>query len=189
MGIAYPGHSTTIVDGNGKPLADGEEGEIVTTSDDMTRFLGYWKDPERTADLYFGKWLRTGDMAVRDVDGYFWYRGRTDDLIKSSGFRIGPAEVEDSLLRHAAVAEAAVVASPDADRGAIVKAFIRLAEDHLASENLTTELQAHVKQNLAAYKYPREIEYVNTFELTSSGKISRRKLREMEISRKADPAK
>ena len=186
MGIAYPGHATTIVDANGEPLADGEEGEIVTASDDETRFLGYWKDPDRTADLRFGQWLRTGDMAVRNADGYFWYRGRTDDLIKSSGFRIGPAEVEDSLLRHTAVAEAAVVASPDADRGTIVKAFIRLAEGRSASDDLTAELQTHVKQNLAAYKYPREIEYVNTFELTSSGKISRRKLREMEIARKAD---
>jgi acetyl-CoA synthetase len=128
-------------------------------------------------------------MAVRDADGYFWYRGRTDDLIKSSGFRIGPAEVEDSLLRHTAVAEAAVIASPDADRGAIVKAFIRLAEGRAASDDLTAELQAHVKQNLAAYKYPREIEYVDSFELTSSGKISRRKLREQEIVRKAKSAR
>jgi acetyl-CoA synthetase len=188
MGIAYPGHATTIVDVNGEPLADGEEGEIVTTSDDATQFLGYWKDTERTTDLHLGDWLRTGDMAVRDAEGYFWYRGRTDDLIKSSGFRIGPAEVEDSLLRHTAVAEAAVIASPDSARGAIVKAFIRLAEGHLASDNLTADLQAHVKQNLAAYKYPREIEYVKSFELTSSGKISRRKLREMEIVRKADTA-
>ncbi len=186
MGVAYPGHATTIVDGNGEPLADGEEGEVVTAEDDVTCFLGYWKDPERTQDLRFGPWLRTGDMAVRDGDGYFWYRGRSDDLIKSSGFRIGPAEIEDCLVHHGAVAEAAVVASPDADRGAIVKAFIRLAEGHPASGDLTAELQAHVKQNLAAYKYPREVEYVDTFELTSSGKINRRKLRETEIARKAD---
>ncbi|MCH7633212.1 MAG: AMP-binding protein [Proteobacteria bacterium] len=185
MGVAYPGHATTIVDVNGEPLPDDEEGEVVTAGDDATRFLGYWKDPERTADLRLGGWLRTGDMAVRDADGYFWYRGRTDDLIKSSGFRIGPAEVEDCLVRHTAVAEAAVVASPDADRGSIVKAFIRLAEGRSASDALTAELQAHVKQNLAAYKYPREIEYVDSFELTSSGKISRRKLRELEIARKA----
>ncbi|MEE8455705.1 MAG: AMP-binding protein [Limibaculum sp.] len=186
MGIAYPGHATTIVDSNGAPLPDGEEGEVVTAGDDVTQFLGYWKDPVRTAELRFGRWLRTGDMAVRDAQGYFWYRGRTDDLIKSSGFRIGPAEVEDCLLRHTAVAEAAVVASPDADRGSIVKAFIRLAEGRSTSDGLTAELQAHVKQNLAAYKYPREIEYVDSFELTSSGKISRRMLREQEIARKAD---
>jgi len=185
MGVAFPGHTTTIVDRNGEPLPDGEEGEVVTAGDDVTQFLGYWKDPERTADLRFGRWLRTGDMAVRDSDGYFWYRGRTDDLIKSSGFRIGPAEVEDCLVRHADVAEAAVIASPDVDRGSIVKAFIRLAGGRSACDGLTAELQAHVKQNLAAYKYPREIEYVDSFELTSSGKISRRKLREREIARKA----
>ncbi len=180
MGVAYPGHATTIVDDTGTPLPDGEEGEVVTSGDDVTQFLGYWKDPERTADLWFGPWMRTGDMAVRDSDGYFWYRGRTDDLIKSSGFRIGPAEVEDCLVRHAAVAEAAVVASPDEDRGSIVKAFIRLADGHDSSDDLTAELQAHVKDNLAAYKYPREVEYVDRFEMTSSGKINRRKLREQE---------
>ena len=150
----------------------------------MTQFLGYWKDPEKTADLRLGPWLRTGDLGLRDDNGYFWYRGRTDDLIKSAGYRIGPAEVEDCLVRHPAVAEAAVVASPDADRGAIVKAFIRLAMGHDASDALTTDLQGHVKTNLAAYKYPREIEYVEKFDLTSSGKINRKELRRLEIERK-----
>jgi acetyl-CoA synthetase len=185
MGIAYPGHATTIVDAEGTPLPDGEEGEVVAGADDVTRFLGYWKDPERSKALEFGPWLRTGDMAVRDADGYFWYRGRTDDLIKSAGYRIGPAEVEDCLVRHDAVAEAAVIASPDADRGSIVKAFVRLANGRKPSDTLTAELQAHVKENLAAYKYPREIEYVDAFELTSSGKISRKTLRELEVARKA----
>ncbi len=184
MGMAFPGHATTIVDADGNPLPDGEEGEVVAGGDDATRFLGYWKDPERSEALRFGPWLRTGDMAVRTSDGYFWYRGRTDDLIKSAGYRIGPAEVEDCLVRHDAVAEAAVVASPDPDRGSIVKAFVRLAEGAKASDQLTAELQGHVKTNLAAYKYPREIEYVDSFELTSSGKISRKKLREADIERK-----
>jgi acetyl-CoA synthetase len=184
MGMAFPGHATTIVDADGNPLPDGEEGEVVAGGDDATSFLGYWKDPERSEALRFGPWLRTGDMAVRTSDGYFWYRGRTDDLIKSAGYRIGPAEVEDCLVRHDAVAEAAVVASPDPDRGSIVKAFVRLAEGRKASDQLTAELQGHVKTNLAAYKYPREIEYVDSFELTSSGKISRKKLREAEIERK-----
>lgn len=120
----------------------------------------------------------------RDEKGYFWYRGRTDDLIKSSGYRIGPAEVEDCLVRHMAVAEAAVVASPDPDRGNIVKAFVRLADGSIESDALTAELQEFVKTNLAVYKYPREIEYVQSFELTSSGKISRKKLREYEVERK-----
>ncbi len=185
MGMAYPGHKTTIVDADGRPLANGEEGEVVAGGDDVTRFLGYWKDEERSQALCLGPWLRTGDMAVRDDDGYFWYRGRTDDLIKSAGYRIGPAEVEDCLVRHAAVAEAAVVASPDAERGNIVKAFIRLAAGNEGTAELTSELQAYVKENLAAYKYPREIEYVDAFELTSSGKISRKKLRESEVERKS----
>lgn len=185
MGVAYPGHGTTVVDDQGNEVAIGEVGEIVTRGDDVTQFLGYWKNPEKTSDLRLGPWLRTGDLGLRDEDGYFWYRGRTDDLIKSAGYRIGPAEVEDCLVRHPAVAEAAVVGSPDADRGAVVKAFIRLAEGHEASDALTAELQNHVKSNLAAYKYPREVEYVESFELTSSGKINRKDLRQREIDLKA----
>ncbi|MGI9383642.1 MAG: acyl-CoA synthetase, partial [Methyloligellaceae bacterium] len=184
MGVAYPGHGTTVVDDQGNELPDGEVGEIVTRGDDVTQFLGYWKDPDRTDDLRLGPWLRTGDLGLRDADGYFWYRGRADDLIKSAGYRIGPAEVEDCLVRHAAVAEAAVVGSPDPDRGAVVKAFIRLAGGHAVTEDLTAELQAHVKSNLAVYKYPREIEYVDQFELTSSSKIDRKALRQLERERK-----
>jgi len=185
MGVAYPGHGTTVVDDKGNEVADGEVGEIVTRGDDVTQFLGYWKNPEKTSDLRLGPWLRTSDLGLRDEDGYFWYRGRTDDLIKSAGYRIGPAEVEDCLLRHPAVAEAAVVGSPDANRGAVVKAFIRLAEGHEASDTLTAGLKNHVKSNLAAYKYPREVEYVESFELTSSGKINRKELRQREVDLKA----
>jgi acetyl-CoA synthetase len=181
MGLAYPGHATTVVDEHGREVAIGETGEIVTGADDAAQFLGYWKDPGRTADLKLaGQWLRTGDIGMRDAEGYFWYRGRTDDLIKSAGYRIGPAEVEECLLRHPAVAEAAVVASPDSARGAIVKAFIRLKEGHTAGGALTAALQEHVKWRLAAYKYPRAIAYVDRFELTSSGKINRKLLREQE---------
>ena len=186
MGLAYPGHGTTIVDAEGRELEDGQVGEIVTRGDDATQFLGYWKDMDKTADLRLGNWLRTSDLALRDEDGYFWYRGRTDDLIKSAGYRIGPAEVEDCLVRHPAIAEAAVVASPDADRGAIVKAFVRLADGIEGSPELTAELQAHVKSRLAAYKYPREIEYVDDLEMTSSGKLNRKQLRELELQRKGD---
>ncbi len=184
MGMAYPGHGTTVVDTQGRELQDGEVGEIVTRGDDVTQFLGYWKDPDKTADLRLGPWLRTGDMGLRDKDGYFWYRGRTDDLIKSAGYRIGPAEVEDCLVRHPAVAEAAVVGSPDAQRGAVVKAFIRLATGHTATDTLTADIQNYVKTNLATYKYPREVEYVDRFELTSSGKLNRKELRQREIARK-----
>jgi acetyl-CoA synthetase len=184
MGLAYPGHGTTIVDDKGKELADGEVGEIVTRDDDATQFLGYWKDEAKSADLRLGGWLRTRDLALRDKDGYFWYRGRTDDLIKSAGYRIGPAEVEDCLARHPSIAEAAVIGSPDADRGAIVKAFVRLVAGVEGSTALTKELQAHVKSRLAAYKYPREIEYVADMETTTSGKLNRKLLRELEERRK-----
>jgi acetyl-CoA synthetase len=189
MGCAYPGHATTIVDEEGRELPDGEIGEVVAPLDDATRFLGYWKDEARTAELQLaGRWWRTFDLARRDADGYFWYHGRADDLIKSAGYRIGPAEVEDCLLRHPAVAEAAVVASPDAARGHIVKAFVRLREGHAPSDELTREMQDLVKTRLAAYKYPREVEYVERFETTSSGKINRRLLREAERARKAGSA-
>lgn len=184
MGLAYPGHGTTIVDDKGNELADGEVGEIVTRDDDATQFLGYWKDKAKSADLRLGSWLRTRDLALRDEDGYFWYRGRTDDLIKSAGYRIGPAEVEDCLARHPSIAEAAVIGSPDADRGAIVKAFVRLVAGVEGSPALTKELQAHVKSRLAAYKYPREIEYVDDMETTTSGKLNRKLLRELEEKRK-----
>jgi acetyl-CoA synthetase len=186
MGLAYPGHATCIVDEDGNPVPTGEIGEIVTAVDDPTRFLGYWKDDVRTSELQLaGRWLRTHDLAHRDVDGYFWYHGRSDDLIKSGGYRIGPAEVEDCLLRHPAVAEAAVVASPDAQRGFIVKAFIRVKEKHEPSDALTRELQEMVKTRLAAYKYPREVAYVERFEMTSSGKINRKTLRSAELARKS----
>ena len=181
MGKAYPGHNTIVVDEDGNPVAVGQIGEIVTGLDDPTQFLGYWRDEQRTADLRLaGRWLRTNDLASQDANGYFWYHGRSDDLIKSAGYRIGPAEVEDCLLTHPAVAEVAVVASPDRDRGHIVKAFIRLRANFTRSNDLSRDLQELVKTRLASYKFPREIEYVQSFELTSSGKINRKVLRVQE---------
>ncbi len=186
MGRAYPGHRTTVVDEDGNPVPVGEIGEVVTPLDDPTQFLGYWKDEHLTAELRLtDRWLRTHDLARQDGNGYFWYHGRTDDLIKSGGYRIGPAEVEDCLLTHLAVAEAAVVASPDAQRGHIVKAFVRLRESASPSAELTRALQDLVKTRLAAYKYPREVEYVDRFEMTSSGKINRKHLRAAELARKS----
>ena len=120
---------------------------------------------------------------MRDADGYFWYKGRSDDLIKSSGFRIGPAEVEECLLAHPAVAEVAVVAKPDADRGAIVKAFISTRSGFDSDNALAQSLKDHVKTRLAGYKAPREVEFVRKFEMTSSGKINRRVLRDAEIAK------
>ena len=127
-----------------------------------------------------GDWYITGDRAYKDEDGYFWYKGRSDDLIKSSGFRIGPAEVEECLLAHPAVAEVAVIAKPDPDRGSIVKAVVNTRPGFEGDEALSLELREHVKTRLAAYKAPREIAFVDGFELTSSGKINRRVLREAE---------
>jgi len=188
MGRAYPGHDVKLVDADGIEVSDDEPGEIVTRNDSPTRFLGYLNNPDKDRDMQLGPYLRTHDLAVRDSDGYYWYKGRSDDLIKSSGFRIGPAEIEESLLAHNAVTESAVVGKPDADRGSIVKAFIKLRNGYAASDELADELKQHVKTQLAGYKAPREIEFVDSFEMTSSGKINRRALREHE-QQLAEPGK
>ena len=180
MGRAYPGHNVKLVDSDGKEVADGEPGEIVTTKTSPTRFLGYLNSPKKTAEMEFGPYLRTYDLAVRDSDGYFWYKGRSDDLIKSSGFRIGPTEIEECLLAHPSVAEVAVIGKPDADRGSIVKAVIKLRDGFSEDKLLIEQLREHVRIRLARYKAPREIVFVHGFEMTSSGKINRRLLRDAE---------
>lgn len=180
MGRPYPGHDVRLVDEQGREVPRGDIGEIVASVDDPTLFLGYWGQPGVPDALRLGEHIRTRDLARMDEDGYVWYQGRNDDLIKSAGYRIGPAEVEDTLLKHPSVAEAAVVASPDAERGAIVKAFVRLKEGAVASDELVRQLQSLVKRDLAAYKYPRKIEFVDSFPLTSSGKIRRADLRRRE---------
>ncbi|WP_299854100.1 acyl-CoA synthetase [uncultured Roseobacter sp.] len=180
MGRAYPGHDVHLVDAEGHDVPDGEPGEIVTLNASPTRFLGYLNNPEKTAEMALGPYLRTHDLAVRDADGYFWYKGRSDDLIKSSGFRIGPAEIEECLLAHPSVAEVAVIGKPDADRGSIVKAVIKLKAGVTGDDSLSEQLRDHVKTRLAGYKAPREFAYVDGFEMTSSGKINRRALREAE---------
>jgi acetyl-CoA synthetase len=177
MGRAYPGHELAILDDNGSPLPAGSVGQIAARRDDPTLFIEYWNQPERTSAMFSGDWILTGDYARIDEDGYFWYEGRRDDLIKSAGYRIGPAEVEDALVSHPSVEEAAVVGVPDLDRGQVVKAFIRLAPGNDPCETLADELRDHVKANLATYKYPRLIEFVDRFPLTSTGKISRKDLR------------
>lgn len=185
MGKFYPGHDVRLVDESGEEVSVGEVGEIVASADDPTLFLGYWGQLGVPESLRLGRWIRTRDLARLDSDGYVWYQGRNDDLIKSAGYRIGPAEVEDTLLKHETVAEAAVVASPDPVRGSIVKAFVRLKEGVVPSKALVAELQHKVKTDLAAYKYPREIEFVDEFPLTSSGKIRRAELRRRELEAKA----
>lgn len=182
MGVAYPGHDVRLVDDEGNDVPDGEQGEIVTPATAPTRYLGYLKNAEKDAELRLGEYMRTHDLAVRDADGYFWYKGRSDDLIKSSGFRIGPAEIEECLLAHPAVTEVGVIGKPDPDRGSIVKAFIRLSVGTEGTEDLAAELKNHVRERLAPYKAPREIAFVEDFEMTSSGKISRRALRASETA-------
>lgn len=180
MGVAYPGHDVRLVDDIGRDVPPGEQGEIVTPADAPTRYLGYLQNSEKEAELRLGDYMRTHDLAVRDEEGYFWYKGRSDDLIKSSGFRIGPAEIEECLLAHAAVAEVGVIGKPDAERGSIVKAFVRLSNGTKGDDELKISLKDHVRERLAAYKAPREIEFVADFEMTSSGKINRRALRARE---------
>ena len=180
MGRIYPGHKVLLIDEELSEVDTNNTGEIVTTSTSPTRFLGYLNNSTKEDDMRIGSYLRTRDLASKDSDGYFWYKGRSDDLIKSSGFRIGPAEIEDSLLSHEAISEAAVIGKPDQDRGSIVKAFVKLHKKYIPSKELKEEIRSFVKVNLASYKAPREIEFVDNFIMTSSGKINRRILREIE---------
>jgi acetyl-CoA synthetase len=184
MGRAFPGRRVAIIDEAGNEQPDGTVGEIASwRPDEPTLFLGYRGAPGVPGHMALGQWLRSGDLAMRDARGYFWYQGRGDDLIKSAGYRIGPAEVEDALVRHPGVAEAAVIGKPDPQRGTIVKAFVRVMPGIEADAALDAELRDFVRTNLAAYKAPREIEFVDALPLTSSGKIRRKALRE----READP--
>jgi acetyl-CoA synthetase len=186
MGKPYPGHNVEPVDPAGNPMADGEVGELAARRDDPVFFLGYWQNEEATQEKFIGDYWGTGDLGYRDGDGYLWFVGRKDDVISSAGHRIGPGEIEDCLIKHEAVAQAAVVGSPDALRGEVVKAFIILADGQTASDSLAQSIQQSVKQRLAAHEYPREIEFVDALPMTTTGKIRRIELREREIARKRD---
>lgn len=182
MGKPMPGIDLAVIDEQGNRLIDAE-GDIavnVAGQRPIGLFKEYRGEPEKTAKCFRGDWYLTGDRAIVDDEGYFWFVGRSDDVILSSGYRIGPFEVESALLEHAAVTESAVVASPDPDRGEVVKAFVVLAAGHTASASLVAELQAHVKAVTAPYKYPRRIEFVDSLPKTVSGKIRRVELRERE---------
>ena len=184
MGKPYPGHDVEPVDPSGAPMPDGEVGELAARRDDPVFFLGYWGQEKSTREKFMGEYWGTGDLGYRDADGYLWFVGRKDDVISSAGHRIGPGEIEDCLIKHEAVAQAAVVGSPDALRGEIVKAFIILAEGQAPSEALAQNIQQNVKQRLAAHEYPREIEFVDSLPMTTTGKVRRIALREREIERK-----
>ncbi len=185
MGLPAPGYDVAVIDFEGREVSAGEEGDIALRGDAPGLFAGYWNAPEETAAVYRGEWYVTGDRAVRDGDGYFWFTGRADDVILSAAYRIGPFEVESALLEHAAVAESAVVGKPDPDRGQIVKAFVVLRPGHEGSNELVAELKDHVKRVTAPYKYPREIEFVRELPKTRSGKIRRVELRKLEEERAA----
>ena len=156
---------------------------------DPVFFLGYWRNDAATAAKYTGdpasSWCRTGDTAVMDADGYFWYQGRSDDVFKAAGYRIGPSEIENCLVKHPAVANAAVVPKPDAERGAVVKAYVVLAAGITGSDALVKALQQHVRGQLAPYEYPKEIEFIDALPMTNTGKVQRRVLRLQEEARAA----
>jgi acetyl-CoA synthetase len=181
IGRPYPGHRVAIIDEQGNERPRGELGEIaVHRAGDPVFFLEYWKNPEATRDKYVGDWGLTGDQGKMDEDGYIWYQGRTDDVIKSAGYRIGPAEIESCLVKHPAIANAAVIGKPDEARGQIVKAFIVLQPGVSASAALEDEIRQHVRGRLAPYEYPREIEFIDALPMTTTGKVQRKALRKRE---------
>ncbi|HEY1387748.1 MAG TPA: acyl--CoA ligase [Ktedonobacterales bacterium] len=187
MGKPSPGFEVAVVDNEGQEVGANQEGDIavrVRPERPLGLFREYWRNPEAMERSFKGDWYLTGDRAYRDADGYFWFVGRADDVIISAGYRIGPFEVESALVEHPAVIESAVVASPDAVRGEIVKAFVILAPGYAPSDELATELQEYVKTVTAPYKYPREIEFVTELPKTISGKIRRVELRERERQQK-----
>jgi acetyl-CoA synthetase len=209
MGKGYPGHRVSVIDDDGNECPNGVPGEVAVHAlspngqPDPIFMLGYWQKPEATLAKFTGpresSWFRTGDMAVRDADGYLWYHGRADDVFKSAGYRIGPSEIENCLVKHPAVLNAAVVPKPDAERGALVKAYVVLSAEYIAANTchvssegvfdaetmapLAAELQAHVKTLLAPYEYPKEIEFVEQLPMTTTGKVQRRILRLQEEER------
>ena len=188
MGKPTPGHDVAVIDETGNVCEPGEVGDIALRGDPPSLFIGYYKNDEETRNSRRGQWYLTGDRAQVDDDGYFWFVGRADDVISSGAYRIGPFEVESALLEHPAVMESAVVGSPDADRGNIVKAFVVLRPGFDPSDTLVRELQDHCKRVTAPYKYPREIEFVAELPKTRSGKIRRVELRQAELRKKGATA-
>jgi acetyl-CoA synthetase len=196
MGRPYPGHRVAVIDDNGRECARGMPGDValhrrdVHGHPDPIFFLGYWNNDAATRAKYTGdvndSWCRTGDMAVMDADGYLWYQGRSDDVFKAAGYRIGPSEIENCLVKHPSVANAAVVPKPDAERGALVKAYVVLAPGFSGDAALIAALQQHVRGQLAPYEYPKEIEFIDALPMTTTGKVQRRVLRLREEERARD---
>ena len=193
MGRPYPGHRVAVIDDAGCECLRGTPGDValhrldVHGDADPVFFLEYWNNAEATAAKFTGdarnSWCRTGDTAVMDAAGYLWYQGRSDDVFKAAGYRIGPSEIENCLVKHPAVANAAVVPKPDAERGALVKAYVVLASGQVGDAALVQALQAHVRGLLAPYEYPKEIEFIDALPMTTTGKVQRRVLRLQEEER------
>ncbi|MDI1245916.1 MAG: AMP-binding protein [Rhodoferax sp.] len=201
MGMGYPGHRLAVIDDAGGECASGEVGDVAVNRCDVNGqpdpifFLGYWKNDASTQAKFTGDWCRTGDLASRDAEGYLWYQGRSDDVFKAAGYRIGPGEIENCLVKHPAVANVAVVPKPDAARGAVVKAYVVLSPAFVVARDsytgtraqfeaeLMAQLQAHVKDKLAPYEYPKEIEFLEALPMTTTGKVQRRVLRLQEEAR------
>jgi acetyl-CoA synthetase len=189
MGRPYPGHCIAVIDAEGRELGPGEVGDVAVRrtwldgTPDPVFFLGYWGNDEATANKFTGEWCRTGDEASWDADGYLWYQGRGDDMFKSAGYRIGPAEIENCLVKHPAVGNCAVVPSPDETRGAVIKAFVLLAPGHAPSDALKDSIREHVKNHLAPYQQPKLIEFVAELPMTTTGKVQRKVLREREAGK------
>ncbi|MBI5121757.1 MAG: acyl-CoA synthetase [Rhodospirillales bacterium] len=191
MGRAIPGHTVEIVDDEGIPVPIGQSGNIAVLKGDPVMFLEYWHNPDATTAKFANDWLLTGDTGRRDIDGYFWFEGRADDVITSGAYRIGPGEIEDCLLRHEAVAMAAVIGVPDPVRTESIKAFVVLKpgqapKGEQAETDLMHSIRNHVKTRMAQYAYPREIEFVSELPMTATGKIKRKDLREIEQAKRQD---
>ena len=206
MGKGYPGHRVAVIDEKGQECPRGTPGEVAVNRFDVhghpdpVFFLGYWNNDQATRNKYTGDWCRTGDVAICDEEGYLWYQGRTDDMFKAAGYRIGPGEIENCLVKHPAVQNAAVVPKPDAERGALVKAYVVLSPDALAArqraasvaayeDEVRQSLQAHVRGLLAPYEYPKDIEFIDQLPMTTTGKVQRRVLRLQEEERARAAAK
>ncbi len=181
IGKSYPGHRVEPVDDAGNVMPVGEIGELAADRADPVMVSGYWKNEEATREKYIGQWWSTGDMGYKDDDGYLWFVGRKDDVISSAGYRIGPGEIEDCLIKHPAIAQVAVVGVPDEMRGEAIKAYIVLKANEVASEALTQDIQNSVRKRLAAYEYPRLIEFIDNLPLTTTGKVRRKELRELHM--------
>ena len=178
IGKPVPGHTVGVIRPDGSICTPGETGQIAIRRPDPVMFLEYWGKPEATQEKFIGDWMTTGDQGVTDDEGYVQFIGRDDDVITSAGYRIGPSEIEDCLIRHPAVSLAAVVGKPDALRTEIVKAFVVLKAGHVASDRLADEIQAFVKTRLSAHEYPREVAFIDNMPMTTTGKVIRRLLRQ-----------